>query len=142
MYLLKWLRSSSVCISSHQFQVELTLALGLSGAHQRQNATLAMHLAHRFLQLQSPTTKLPSSLSPIPGLYSTALSEARWAGRCQQVADPSRKGLQWFLDGAHTVESLICCAEWYFTPELALRYAVPVTPYHQVKPNLSVGIPN
>ncbi|CAE6522490.1 unnamed protein product [Rhizoctonia solani] len=96
------------------------IKLGLAGIHQRQNATLAMHLVHRFLQLQSPTLKLPDSLSPIPEIYATGLNEARWAGRCQQIVDP-REGLRWFLDGAHTIESLTACAEWYFTPELAFR---------------------
>ncbi|KAG8746395.1 Folylpolyglutamate synthetase [Ceratobasidium sp. 414] len=97
-----------------------TIKLGLSGDHQRQNASLAMHLAHRFLQLQS-SAPVPPSLDPIPPVYKAGLSKTRWAGRCQQVADPSRPGLQWLLDGAHTIDSLICCAEWYFTPELALR---------------------
>ncbi|QRV87710.1 dihydrofolate synthase [Ceratobasidium sp. AG-Ba] len=98
------------------------IKLGLSGDHQRQNASLAMNLVHRFLQLQKPeSTQLPSSLDPIPPVYKAGLEKARWAGRCQQIADPSRPGLQWLLDGAHTIDSLVCCAEWYFTPELALR---------------------
>ncbi|KAG8732133.1 Folylpolyglutamate synthetase [Ceratobasidium sp. 423] len=96
------------------------IKLGLAGVHQRQNAALAMHLVHRFLQLQSSTLKLPESLSPIPEIYATGLNEARWAGRCQQIVDP-REGLQWFLDGAHTIESLTSCAEWYFTTEIAFR---------------------
>ncbi|CAE6531144.1 unnamed protein product [Rhizoctonia solani] len=95
--------------------------LGLAGVHQHQNASLAVHLVHRFLQLQTPTLKLPDSLSPIPEVYATGLSEARWAGRCQRIADPSNEGLQWLLDGAHTIESLTSCAEWYFSPELAFR---------------------
>ncbi|KAG8732268.1 Folylpolyglutamate synthetase [Ceratobasidium sp. 423] len=97
------------------------IKLGLAGIHQRQNATLAMHLVHRFLQLQSPTRKLPDSLSPIPETYVAALNEAKWAGRCQQIADPSREGLQWLLDVAHTIESLTSCVDWYFTTELAFR---------------------
>ncbi|KAJ1309074.1 hypothetical protein OPQ81_004753 [Rhizoctonia solani] len=97
------------------------IKLGLSGVHQRQNAALAMHLVHRFLQLQAPTLKLPDSLSPIPEVYATGLKQARWAGRCQQITDPSVEGLQWLLDGAHTIESLTSCAEWYFSPELAFR---------------------
>ncbi|CAE6448966.1 unnamed protein product [Rhizoctonia solani] len=96
------------------------IKLGLAGVHQRQNATLAMHLVHRFLQLQAPTLNLPNSLSPIPEVYAAGLKEARWAGRCQQIADPSG-GLQWLLDGSHTIESLTACAEWYFSSELAFR---------------------
>ncbi|KAH7343372.1 Mur ligase [Rhizoctonia solani] len=96
------------------------IRLGLAGVHQRQNATLAMHLVYRFLRLQAPTLNSPDSLSPIPEVYATGLKEARWSGRCQQITDPS-DGLQWLLDGAHTVESLTACAEWYFSPELAFR---------------------
>ncbi|KAL5636568.1 hypothetical protein ACGC1H_000502 [Rhizoctonia solani] len=97
------------------------IKLGLAGVHQHQNASLAVHLVHRFLQLQTPTLKLPDSLSPVPEVYVAGLSEARWAGRCQRIADPSNEGLQWLLDGAHTMESLTSCAEWYFSPELAFR---------------------
>ncbi|CAE7190944.1 unnamed protein product [Rhizoctonia solani] len=97
------------------------IKLGLAGVHQYQNASLAMHLVHRFLQLQTPALKLPDSLSPIPEVYAAGLREARWAGRCQRIADPSDDGLQWLLDGAHTIESLASCAEWYFSPELAFR---------------------
>jgi len=27
--------------------------------------------------------------------------------------DPEVKGVRWYLDGAHTVESLKCCGEWF-----------------------------
>ncbi|CAE6387885.1 unnamed protein product [Rhizoctonia solani] len=97
------------------------IKLGLAGVHQHQNASLAMHIVHRFLQLQAPTIKLPDSLTPVPEVYAAGLSEARWAGRCQRIADPSNERLQWLLDGAHTIESLTSCAEWYFSPELAFR---------------------
>ncbi|CUA69090.1 folylpolyglutamate synthase [Rhizoctonia solani] len=99
------------------------IKLGLAGAHQRQNASLALNLVHRFLHLQAPTLKLPDSLSPIPEVYKTGLSEAKWAGRCQRIVDPSNEGLQWLLDGSHTIESLTSCAEWYFSRELAFRDA-------------------
>ncbi|CAE6455113.1 unnamed protein product [Rhizoctonia solani] len=67
--------------------------LGIPGAHQRQNASLAMHLVHRFLQLQCLMLKLPDSLSPIPEVYATGLSQAKWPGRCQRIVDPSENGL-------------------------------------------------
>ncbi|GAB1519698.1 Folylpolyglutamate synthetase [Rhizoctonia solani] len=97
------------------------IKLGLAGVHQRQNASLAMHLVHRFLQLQCPTIKLPDSLTPIPEVYATGFREARWAGRCQRITDPSKEGLEWLLDGAHTIESLTSCADWYFSPDLGFR---------------------
>lgn len=103
-----------------------TIKLGLAGEHQRQNASLALHLVHRFLQIQNASSEQPpTTLDPIPAIYKTGLGKARWAGRCQQIVDPSRRGLHWLLDGAHTIDSLTCCAEWYFTPELALRSTEP-----------------
>ncbi|CAE6395611.1 unnamed protein product [Rhizoctonia solani] len=124
---LEVIKQEAEKVQASEFHVVDTLPniseikLGLAGVHQRQNASLAVHLAHRFLQLQCPTLKLSSSLSPIPEVYATGLSEARWAGRCQRITDPSSSGLQWLLDGAHTIESLISCAEWYFSPDLAFR---------------------
>jgi folylpolyglutamate synthase len=67
--------------------------------------------------------------SPIPlsAPYVAGLKDARWPGRCQQVVDPARDGsgasvgkTTWFLDGAHTVESLQAGAEWFSSPGVAL----------------------
>jgi folylpolyglutamate synthase len=41
------------------------------------------------------------------------LEKAKWPGRCQEVIDPGITNTTWFLDGAHTVESLDCCMEWF-----------------------------
>lgn len=45
------------------------------------------------------------------------LERTRWPGRCQVVEDGKVDGgepsLKWYLDGAHTVESVECCGEWY-----------------------------
>lgn len=39
------------------------------------------------------------------------LESARWPGRCQLVEIGSER---WHLDGAHTVESLGVCGEWFW----------------------------
>jgi folylpolyglutamate synthase len=49
------------------------------------------------------------------------LKAAKWPGRCQTVSDPAYGNLTWFLDGAHTVESLECCMEWFISPTTALK---------------------
>ncbi|OAV96112.1 hypothetical protein PTTG_02137 [Puccinia triticina 1-1 BBBD Race 1] len=41
------------------------------------------------------------------------IMNTRWPGRCQTIVDPSRKGVTWFLDGAHTVDSLELCGQWW-----------------------------
>ncbi|KAK0498610.1 Mur ligase [Armillaria luteobubalina] len=84
--------------------------LGLAGDHQIQNANLAVYLAQTFLQAD-----VSMSDYVIEGLKKTS-----WPGRCQTVADPSSQNLTWFLDGAHTLESLDCCMQWHVSPGVGL----------------------
>ncbi|KAH9846974.1 FolC bifunctional protein [Lenzites betulinus] len=91
--------------------------LGLAGSHQYQNASLAVHLAKKFITLQ---TSQPID-DDLPPVFVEGLKSAKWPGRCQTVADPSHAGTTWFLDGAHTLESLQCCMQWYVSPDVALR---------------------
>ncbi|KAI5123423.1 hypothetical protein M0805_006128 [Coniferiporia weirii] len=93
------------------------LKLGLSGFHQYQNANLAIHLTHAFLQAKTPS-EVPTLQS---ATFAKGLENARWPGRCQTVPDPSHDGITWFLDGAHTVDSLECCVQWFLSPGVGLR---------------------
>lgn len=70
---------------------------------------------------------MSTSPIPLPAPFIAGLENARWPGRCQQVIDPARDGTGanlgktiWFLDGAHTIESLKACAEWFASPGVAL----------------------
>lgn len=90
--------------------------IGLAGKHQAQNAALAVELARAFLKERNvldSTEKLPQSF--IEGLKAT-----KWPGRCQTVCDPVQRGLTWYLDGAHTSESLDCCMEWFLSPGIGV----------------------
>lgn len=93
------------------------LVLGLSGAHQIQNATLAVYLARSFLQSRS----LISSDELLTDNFVRGLENARWPGRCQTVADPLFTNTTWYLDGAHTFESLECCIQWFVSPGVGLQ---------------------
>ncbi|KDQ20498.1 hypothetical protein BOTBODRAFT_26515 [Botryobasidium botryosum FD-172 SS1] len=99
-----------------------SIKLGLPGIHQLSNATMAVSLCHTFLKRKAPPTieiaDEPTSLSPA---FIAGLENARWPGRCQQVVDPVREKIRWFLDGAHTNESLRCCVDWYVSPDVGLR---------------------
>jgi hypothetical protein len=88
---------------------------GLAGEHQVQNASLAVELARHYVQA---TGVVPSG--DLESLIMTGLLEAKWPGRCQTIQDPSHSDTRWFLDGAHTVESLECCIKWYMSPGSAL----------------------
>ena len=106
------------------------LRLGLAGAHQATNASLAVQLCNAFFNAQ-PIPR--SSMSPPPSFGAQAdtatlsdsfidgLKEARWPGRCQTVRDPQDDKSFWYLDGAHTVESLTCCGEWFVAPGLGIK---------------------
>ncbi|BGP18669.1 hypothetical protein JCM10213_002913 [Rhodosporidiobolus nylandii] len=124
--------------------------LGLAGAHQRTNASLAVALVQSFLSSPrcppvftstsvghpSPTSaasatalpSLPAALvtpNPLPPNIVFALERARWPGRCQVEKDAKEGRVKWYLDGAHTVESLRCCGEWF--DEAALKSTTPST---------------
>ncbi|KAL8278669.1 hypothetical protein RQP46_008961 [Phenoliferia psychrophenolica] len=129
------LRSRAAELHASSFSVVPTLPslshlkLGLAGAHQRTNASLAIALVRAFLAsprlpavfaphaLPSSTeSTLPSSIispDPLPKEIVEGLERTSWPGRCQVEKDTVEERLSWFLDGAHTVESLVCCGEWF-----------------------------
>lgn len=59
--------------------------------------------------------KLPQEIvfPPLSDRLMTSIINTRWPGRCQTIVDPVRKGVTWFLDGAHTVESISLCGNWW-----------------------------
>ena len=76
-----------------------------------------MHLAKYFLH-EKVGWPLDDALPPS---FVEGLKNVRWPGRCQTVEDPKHPALTWFLDGAHTKESLECCMQWFASPDAALR---------------------
>ncbi|GAA5912712.1 tetrahydrofolate synthase [Sporobolomyces salmoneus] len=131
------LKASSFTVVPEHPEVK-GIKLGLAGTHQRSNASLALALVQAFLSsprvpsafssasIDSPhptslaeSTELPSlpldliSPSPLSSKIVQGLEKTRWPGRCQTAKDEEVKELTWFLDGAHTVESLKCCGEWF-----------------------------
>lgn len=91
-------------------ELSRTSKLGLRGKFQAINATLACYLAAERLGITfNSTTELPL-------LFKKALMDASWPGRCQRIKtlNPSTSAeIDWFLDGAHTYESLEVAAEWF-----------------------------
>ncbi|EFJ31522.1 hypothetical protein SELMODRAFT_86713, partial [Selaginella moellendorffii] len=72
------------------------LELGLKGEHQRVNAALAA-IEH---------ARLPDS-------YITGLVQARWEGRAQVIHDKLCSNLSFYIDGAHSPESMEVCGKWF-----------------------------
>ncbi|KIJ70094.1 hypothetical protein HYDPIDRAFT_172002 [Hydnomerulius pinastri MD-312] len=97
------------------------IKLGLAGHHQVQNASLAAEMARVFLQ-KTAANEEPSYSEPLttlPEPFVRGLEATSWPGRCQTVQDPTNP-TTWYLDGAHTAESLKCCVEWFVTPGVGL----------------------
>ncbi|KAL7409098.1 Mur ligase [Mrakia frigida] len=110
-----------------------TFKLGLSGSHQLSNASLSLALIASLLASPYVPRALshipPPPPSPAPGALHAPLEKslreglerARWPGRCQLIKDPKRGGgreaevVKWWLDGAHTVESLEGCGSWFWS---------------------------
>ncbi|WFC99224.1 tetrahydrofolate synthase [Malassezia yamatoensis] len=94
--------------------------LGLPGAHQRANASLAIALVQAFAKSDAGKLVLRDSGDAlrldVPNLSADlikALETAFWPGRCQRVDAACTAGATYFLDGAHTIESIQFSAKWY-----------------------------
>ncbi|XP_047322236.1 folylpolyglutamate synthase-like isoform X2 [Impatiens glandulifera] len=99
--------------------LDKSLHLGLDGEHQYINAALAVALCSTWLQKtgHSDISYLEQTRS-LPETFLKGLSTAGLQGRAQIVADPSiepeRSGdLVFYLDGAHSPESMEVCAKWF-----------------------------
>lgn len=93
------------------------MQLGIPGTHQISNAQLAIELYRSFLrssvgQSELQSDEYPSTSEDVTKVEAKGLSEARWPGRCQTIHSKDRSR-SWFLDGAHTTESLESCAAWF-----------------------------
>ncbi|XP_057487280.1 folylpolyglutamate synthase [Actinidia eriantha] len=105
------------------------LQLSLSGDHQFINAGLAVSLCKTWLQRTGNWEKLlqnDSGENNLPEAFLRGLSTARLSGRAQIVHDSFLKSyscseakenssgdLIFYLDGAHSPESLEVCAKWF-----------------------------
>lgn len=90
--------------------------LGLAGDFQRQNAALAVKLAAIRLQRAGVSAdELPNyEEALLPDKFSAGLEKTQWPGRCQIVTDqPGFDKITWYIDGAHTVESITVASSWF-----------------------------
>ncbi|GMF12497.1 unnamed protein product [Phytophthora lilii] len=91
-----------------------TCKLGLHGDYQRTNAGLAVALASTWLRHKrgedaTAPLDLASALKPD---VKEGLKYAFWPGRAQLWEDEAHK-TRFYIDGAHTLRSLECCADWF-----------------------------
>jgi len=96
--------------------------LGLHGEHQYINAGLAVALASTWLEKQGHKDRIPlNRTDPLPDHFIRGLSSATLQGRAQIVPDSQVNSeekdkdcsLVFYLDGAHSPESMEICAKWF-----------------------------
>ncbi|XP_021744544.1 folylpolyglutamate synthase-like isoform X1 [Chenopodium quinoa] len=99
------------------------LQLSLAGDHQYVNASLAVSLCKSWLQQTGNLKKVftnDSCEADLPDAFLRGLSSARLPGRAQVVHDDICRSsntptgdLVYYLDGAHSPESMDACAKWF-----------------------------
>ncbi|KAG1755551.1 Mur ligase, partial [Suillus lakei] len=112
-----------------------TIQLGMFFVVLLSNAGLAVQLVHMFLSITDHAIQGGSEIEPLrslPTSFLDGLKNAHWPGRCQTVLDSKLEGTKWFLDGAHTKESLACCLEWFVSPAVGLLDS-PVSDGHPLR---------
>ncbi|URE09564.1 hypothetical protein MUK42_04561, partial [Musa troglodytarum] len=95
--------------------------LGLDGEHQCLNAGLAIALSSVWLKTTGNLQGMQIDQNNLPEQFVRGLSRASLEGRAQVVSDSSLGqqqnsnlgGLTFYLDGAHSPESLEVCAKWF-----------------------------
>ncbi|XP_050228023.1 folylpolyglutamate synthase isoform X2 [Mercurialis annua] len=97
------------------------IKLSLSGDHQFSNAGLAVSLCECWLQRTGNWGKVfqnDNQEAHFPEAFLRGLVTARLSGRAQVIHDSSSRSLAsgeliFYLDGAHSPESMEACAKWF-----------------------------
>lgn len=101
----------------------------MAGVHQKYNALTAIELTKIWLNRVRGITLDED----VPEGFKKGLKNVTWPGRGQELSIKETKyatqsnNATWYLDGAHTVESLQVCAEWFkdkMTQDPAIRVLV------------------
>ena len=100
-----------------------SLPLGLDGAHQVENATLAVGLSRLMLARQAARGAVGGEVasawrdggegSALPKEVLAGLKDTAWAGRCQQFVDAEVSNVTYYVDGAHTDASMQVACQWF-----------------------------
>lgn len=106
-----------ICRSIDHIQNDI--ALGIRGIAQYQNAALACQLGYYFLSSEKHKKRLTHheetleiDLNMMPASFRNSLAICSWPGRCQIVRYPTT---EFYLDGAHTKESMENCLDWFLS---------------------------
>ncbi len=104
-------RAAAKSVNLEVVQPDHSLAdipLGLAGAFQVTNASLAVRVASAHLLALGLPGLSPGS--PLPVEFVHGLRQVRWPGRCETR---SEKNITWHIDSGHTLESIQLAAAWF-----------------------------
>jgi folylpolyglutamate synthase len=82
--------------------------IGLEGDFQKDNASLAVAVAGAHLSKMGFSDVLHGE--KLPEEFLRGLEQVKWEGRCEVRTEGN---IEWCIDGAHTIESIIITAEWF-----------------------------
>jgi len=87
------------------------IQLGMEGEFQYENASLAVAVAASHLRQLGITNGISTvSDSTLPEQFLTGLRTTKWPGRCEVRLEGNT---EWYIDGAHTIDSIEAAALWY-----------------------------
>lgn len=92
---------------------------------QKSNASLAIALTETLLETLDPN--FVSDPSALPEEFIQGLEQVVWRGRCETKVDGD---ITWYLDGAHTVDSIVVAAKW-FSDECAQKPGPQILIFNQ-----------
>lgn len=100
---------------AHQADSETWMRVSVRGSHMIENSQLALALARHYRRAtQGPDCVVPNPLDPPTPLELEVLASSKSIGRSQIVPDPQHPNdLLWYLDGAHTPESIPMAIRWF-----------------------------
>jgi folylpolyglutamate synthase len=106
----------------------------LQGSFQKYNMALAVaaareHLAQLGHAFEGPFAGDDYRLEDMPIEFKEGLKVATLRGRCEVILD--KEGVEWYLDGAHTDDSLYAVAQWFASKTPAEDTAVRVLIFNQ-----------
>lgn len=89
----------------------------LKGGFQKLNMALAVAAAREHLsklghKFEGPFAGEEYMLRDMPAEFYEGLKDASLRGRCEVIRD-EENGIEWYLDGAHTDESLEAAGQWF-----------------------------
>ena len=122
-------RATEKDVQLHEVPIHSEIAsglveLGLQGDFQKGNASLAVELAAEWLHRRN----VQISTERLPAEFKKGLKTVQWGGRCETRIED---GINWYIDGGHTLESIEMAAMWYAEQSRALSAKTRILIFNQ-----------